>query len=232
MSSPIAIPRTASSSSLSSSGSHSGVYVPVHKRRDINASPASPTSRSISPTPSGTSESWREHKPSKAPTAAFRSKRQHRKTPSNASVPDHPHDNNNGSNSIADIPKQSTIPKRTPLPNTYSIHTLLSLSSAPAELAPEKLASLRDLTTYTVTAQADKPAQRRRRTGRQGKKTPQLPAVVLQTADVEVRRKRNGHGHGAWGWHTYTSVEAVQTHQHDLETDWRHAPHAVFGVIA
>ena len=75
MSSPIAIPRSASSSSLASS--HSGVYVPVHRRRDASRSP-SPT-----PTPAA-AESWREHKPSKAPSAAFRSKRQpaHKKAPS------------------------------------------------------------------------------------------------------------------------------------------------------
>lgn len=120
------------------------------------------------------------------------------------------------------------IPERAALPNTYSINTLLTLSSAPAVLAPEHLASLQSLTAYTAPAPApgspqpsDKPA-RRRRTGRQGKKAQQLPAVALQT-DVETRRKR----HGTWGWQPHTSVEALHSHQHDLETSWRHAPQAV-----
>lgn len=80
MSSPIAISRSSSSSSLSSSAAQSGLYVPVHKRQ--SGSPTS--SRSPSPTLlSEASPSWRSHSPSKSPSAAFRNK--HRKTPSNAS---------------------------------------------------------------------------------------------------------------------------------------------------
>ncbi|GJE85306.1 hypothetical protein PsYK624_013850 [Phanerochaete sordida] len=207
MSSPIAIPRAASSSSLSSS--HDGVYVPVHRRRDASRSP--------SPTPApATSESWREHKPSKAPSAAFRSKRQptHKKTPSVSSASsDHSHD--------TQIPAPTSIPARRALPNTYSVRTLLALASAPAELAPEKLAALRALTAYTVFAAQDKPAPRRRRTGRQGKK-PQPAAVALQAADVDARRAR--HGHGTWGWHQYPTDAALQSHEHALEVSWRHAP--------
>jgi hypothetical protein len=122
---------------------------------------------------------------------------------------------------ITHIPKPQTIPKRIALPNTYSVSSLLALASTPIPLSPEKLGTLTSLLTFTLPSPSSdaidvKPASRRRRTGRKGKK----PQSVVQVADIETRRKR--HGHGTWGWTPYVTGEAEKHHQQELEASWRH----------
>lgn len=104
------------------------------------------------------------------------------------------------------------------LPNTYSIQSLLALSSSPAPLAPEKVETLTQLLAFTVPSESTDKAtpSRRRRTGRKGKKPQPQP---IATVDVEKRRAR----HGTWGWPEHLTAEALAVHQHDLEAEtWRH----------
>lgn len=110
---------------------------------------------------------------------------------------------------------------RIALPNTYSVQSLLALSSSPAPLAPEKLETLTGLLAFTVPSESTDKAttSRRRRTGRKGKKPQPQPI-----ATVEVEKRRARHGHGVWGWSQHPTSETLVAHQHDLEADtWRHA---------
>ena len=100
-------------------------------------------------------------------------------------------------------------------------------------LSSEQLDGIREINTFIPAATpkpADKAAARPRRVGRQRKNTLTQTQVAAKAADVLARRTRQGHG--TWGWNPYTTPEAVASHQHDLETSWRHAPVVAINAAA
>ena len=132
------------------------------------------------------------------------------------------------------IPSHNTIPTQYPnLPFVYPVAALLALSYAPVTLSSEQLDGIREINTFIPAATpkpADKAAARPRRVGRQRKNTLTQTQVAAKAADVLARRTRQGHG--TWGWNPYTTPEAVASHQHDLETSWRHAPVVAINAAA
>ncbi|EIW54816.1 uncharacterized protein TRAVEDRAFT_73917 [Trametes versicolor FP-101664 SS1] len=146
---------------------------------------------------------------------------------------------------LADIPPASTIPQT----HTYSLTSLLSLSSSPhAGLSPSQHAQVAahlplmlarssspsrtakpkpaESVDVDAPARADAPAKtdvaRRRRTGRKSSSAKaRMPSAV--GADVEGRRRRTAYGAG-WGW---SAAERVTGQRVDFgrvpqrEESWR-----------
>lgn len=154
MSSPIAIPRRASSPAHSeselSTGTGAGLYVPVHKR---GASSVSSSASSSSPSPL---ESWhvqgphshsQSHSNAKAAFATTRKMHSHKKSPSSGSA-------SNDASKRTPTPAHTHIPLPSAIPNhfnntinhnlpfVYSTTDLLALSSSPS-LSEEQLAGVR-----------------------------------------------------------------------------------------
>ncbi|KAF7797344.1 hypothetical protein EIP86_008539 [Pleurotus ostreatoroseus] len=236
MSSPIAIPRRATSparseasDASSSLSSTNGLYVPLHKR-SASAASSAPSSSPVA------SASWRNHIPAN-PKAAFNSTSRkahgHKKSQSGS---------NNDASKRAPIPAPAHIPTPTTthiaLPFVYPISALLALSDAPAPLSSAQVERVRAVIPMPAEKDSkDKVAARRRRVGRPRKNSVLTQkATTKAPADVESRRARHADpvshvrvhtAHGSWGWNANTAAE----HQHDLEASWRHAPIAT-AVVA
>ncbi len=231
MSSPIAIPRSHVAtqhphevSSLSSSGSQTGLYIPIHKRG------TSSVSSSPSPPPTSThrtthSQSRNSHSGSRSPAKGGRLipiRHDH-----NDNVKKGPSDDgkfllgcSSQNRELMLIPVESHIPHNTMIPNHnnhhYSISDLFALAPL-ARLSPSQLESVHNVIDIVSTASPSaQQSSRRRRTGQGRQQKPKAQRV--SAAMTEGPRRR-----GIWGWNPHQ--EAVQqVAEVTEEGNWRHSP--------
>ncbi|PCH34999.1 hypothetical protein WOLCODRAFT_139684 [Wolfiporia cocos MD-104 SS10] len=186
MSSPVAIPQRAHrDSSETSSGSPTGLYVPIHKRSGSAASASPQSPRDVTP------------------PRTKRTKRSEHRSRSRSTPP-----RDDASSPVAHH-TPTPIPTGHKLPRVYDVNDLLTLSFSPlVGVTPAQRDSLEAILQFTASqpAPATEKATRRRRPGRRTTSSKKL--TVVATADVKTRRQR----HGNWGWQVHAPAEESWRH--------------------